>query len=207
MDTASAIQAALVAHKASTTNLQRVTAERAEVKKALDAAMRERSEKELELAMCDEGDSFSEEALQAAVDEATQQVAETLRAYRKLTLSYKTTKAAAEQAENGNVWQTAFAVAVDEHLAGLREQMLARFDGWTVPETLDADALEADFRSMIRGPPAVPPPLVPIAPDEVPVEPTVDMDIATTTESLRLRRGLNARHLSSCPPVTEGGYN
>jgi hypothetical protein len=176
--------------------------------------MAERNQKEMDVASYDEGDLVMEEALQVALDQASKEVVATLNAYKTANRSYQTTKKAAEQAQSGDVWRNAYGVRVREHLAGLEEELMARFSDWAKPDTVDAESVAASFQALIEdaapapasAPLPVPPPpaprLIPVEPAVPAVQPAVDMDIVSTTESIRERRGLNAKHMGS---ITTGG--
>lgn len=134
MDADTAFQAALTAERAGAQGLQRKEAEFKEAKNALKEAKAERSQAEDVLEEAAENDR---EAAQVAVDNANTAVSEALREVSTLRMGLNVMREAAAAAQDGGLWKRAYEAVVEERLAGLREELLGRFENWTLPEDLD----------------------------------------------------------------------
>lgn len=207
MDVDTAFNAAMAAQRASTQGLIRKEAELKEAKKALAEARNEQSQMQ-ERVM--EADEEEEEAARVALDEANNVVTEALGEVSALLKGVKVLRRAAEAARSGDVWKNAYMAVVDAKLADLKDELMARFGGWTVPEDLETarGSLESLCDQYFQPGPE---PMVPMTALDLGTtstttqfintavlaqsEPT-DMEMEQTAQTLRAKDGIAERLLS-----------
>lgn len=210
MDVDTAFQAAISAERASTQGLQRKEAELKEAKKVLKEAKQDQSRAEETLMEADDSET---EAAQVALDEANKVVSEALGEVSTLLRGVKVLKQAAMAARSGNVWKKAYEAVVDARLAVVKEELLARFEDWSLPEDLDSarGSLESLCNEFFETPASAPEPMIPISPLDLgsrstttqfintavlaQSEPT-DMEMESTARTLRAKDGIADRLLS-----------